>query len=196
MGWPAVGCCQRLCCQSSCPRLGQPHISYHHPLITPPQSLIAPSSAPPPRRVHGNALKWLLWVEDSDNEHIYHSGGRACHWLRPAGAAAWATTAWGSHPASTTYPYGQSNGLMLRLAIRLVGPHAVRTVPRHARAVHAVPCAETWILTKKMMREGEQRVAFTVPIFEPLPSQYYIRVVSDQVGGWAGQAGAETGVCV
>lgn len=43
-------------------------------------------------------------------------------------------------------------------------------------------CAETWILTKKMMREGEQRLAFTVPIFEPLPSQYYIRMVSDQVG--------------
>lgn len=42
-------------------------------------------------------------------------------------------------------------------------------------------CAETWILTKKMMREGEQRLAFTVPIFEPLPSQYYIRIVSDQV---------------
>lgn len=26
--------------------------------------------------VHGNALKWLVWVEDSDNEHIYHSGGQ------------------------------------------------------------------------------------------------------------------------
>ncbi|PRW32956.1 activating signal cointegrator 1 complex subunit 3 isoform B [Chlorella sorokiniana] len=65
--------------------------------------------------VHGNALKWLVWVEDSANEHIYHS--------------------------------------------------------------------ETWILTKKMMREGEQRLAFTVPIFEPLPSQYYIRIVSDQ---WLG----------
>jgi activating signal cointegrator complex subunit 3 len=34
-----------------------------------------------------------------------------------------------------------------------------------------------------MMREGQQRVAFTVPIFEPLPSQYYIRVVSD---AWLG----------
>ena len=45
--------------------------------------------------------------------------------------------------------------------------------------------AETWILTKKMMREGAQRVAFTVPIFEPLPSQYYIRVVSDSVGAAA-----------
>ncbi len=28
------------------------------------------------RSVHGNALRWLLWVEDSDNEHIYHSGKR------------------------------------------------------------------------------------------------------------------------
>lgn len=34
-----------------------------------------------------------------------------------------------------------------------------------------------------MAREGPQRLAFTVPLFEPLPSQYYIRVVSDQVGG-------------
>jgi len=22
---------------------------------------------------HGNSLKWLIWVEDSNNEHIYHS---------------------------------------------------------------------------------------------------------------------------
>eukprot|EP00887_Chlorella_sp_A99_P000213 scaffold13.g213.t1 len=65
--------------------------------------------------VQGMALRWLVWVEDSDNEHIYHS--------------------------------------------------------------------EPWILTKKMAREGEQRLAFTVPIFEPLPSQYYIRVVSDS---WLG----------
>lgn len=28
----------------------------------------------PCRSVHGNALKWLVWVEDSANEHIYHSG--------------------------------------------------------------------------------------------------------------------------
>jgi len=50
--------------------------------------------------------------------------------------------------------------------------------------LHFSPCpAETWLLTRKMMREGAQRVAFTVPIFEPLPSQYYIRVVSDQ---WLG----------
>lgn len=27
-----------------------------------------------PCSVHGNSLRWLLWVEDSDNEHIYHSG--------------------------------------------------------------------------------------------------------------------------
>ena len=35
--------------------------------------------------------------------------------------------------------------------------------------------SELWLLTKKMMREPEQRLAFTIPIFEPLPSQYYIR---------------------
>ena len=44
------------------------------------------------------------------------------------------------------------------------------------------------------MREGQQRIAFTVPIFEPRPSQYYIRVVSDQVGGgwgWGWEGGLE-----
>lgn len=56
---------------------------------------------------HGNSMQWHIWVEDSENEHVYHS--------------------------------------------------------------------ETWMLTKKMMREPEHRLAFTIPIFEPLPSQYYIR---------------------
>lgn len=32
-----------------------------------------------------------------------------------------------------------------------------------------------WTLTKKMMSEPSQRLAFTIPIFEPLPSQYYIK---------------------
>ena len=60
-------------------------------------------------RVHGNALKWHVWVEDSENEHVYHS--------------------------------------------------------------------ETWLLTARMMREEAQRLAFTIPIFEPLPSQYYVRCI-------------------
>ncbi|CAL8464110.1 g3645 [Coccomyxa elongata] len=60
---------------------------------------------------HGNSMQWHIWVEDSENEHVYHS--------------------------------------------------------------------ETWTLTKKMMREPEHRLAFTIPIFEPLPPQYYIRAVSD-----------------
>ena len=56
---------------------------------------------------HGSSVKWHIWVEDSENEHVYHS--------------------------------------------------------------------EQWILTKKMMREEMQRLVFTIPIFEPLPTQYYIR---------------------
>ena len=31
--------------------------------------------------VHGSGLKWLVWVEDSDNEKIYHSGGWCCRLL-------------------------------------------------------------------------------------------------------------------
>lgn len=60
-------------------------------------------------RAHGNGMRWHIWVEDSENEHIYHS--------------------------------------------------------------------ETWLLTKKMMHEPAHTVAFTIPIFEPLPSQYYIRYI-------------------
>lgn len=52
---------------------------------------------------HTQALRWLILVEDSENEHIYH--------------------------------------------------------------------AESWLLTKKMAREGPQTLAFTIPIFEPLPPQ-------------------------
>lgn len=69
-------------------------------------------------QAHGAALRWLVWVEDSNSEHIYHS--------------------------------------------------------------------EMWTLTKKMWKEGTQRLAFTVPIFEPLPPQYYIRVASDS---WLGSEG-------
>lgn len=69
-------------------------------------------------RWHGTSEKWWIWVEDSENEHIYHS--------------------------------------------------------------------DQFIMTKKMVNEGNQTVTFTIPIFEPLPTQYYIRVVSDR---WL-QAGA------
>ena len=66
---------------------------------------------------HGAALRWHIWVEDSQNEHVYHS--------------------------------------------------------------------ELWLLTKKMMREPEQRLALTIPIFEPLPSQYYIRCARTSLA-WTG----------
>ncbi|CAK9255752.1 unnamed protein product [Sphagnum jensenii] len=62
-------------------------------------------------KIHGTTDRWWIWVEDSENEHIYHS--------------------------------------------------------------------ELFILTRKMVAEGSQTLTFTIPIFEPLPSQYYIRAVSD-----------------
>lgn len=37
-----------------------------------------------------------------------------------------------------------------------------------------------------MAMEGPQKLAFTIPLMEPLPPQYYVRLVSDnwlQVGG-------------
>ncbi|CAI5478002.1 unnamed protein product [Closterium sp. Yama58-4] len=62
-------------------------------------------------RFHGNAQRWWIWVEDSENEHIYHT--------------------------------------------------------------------EYFILSKKMMAQGTHTLAFTIPIFEPLPPQYYVRAISD-----------------
>lgn len=35
----------------------------------------------------------------------------------------------------------------------------------------------------KVVREEPQMMVFTIPIFEPLPSQYYVKVVSDR---WIG----------
>lgn len=66
--------------------------------------------------VHGSALRWIIWVEDSDNERIYHS--------------------------------------------------------------------EVWALTKQMWKEkGKNNLTFAVPVMEPLPSQYYVKAVSDS---WLG----------
>eukprot|EP00850_Spirogloea_muscicola_P016834 SM000140S00583 [mRNA] locus=s140:13532:28767:- [translate_table: standard] len=63
-------------------------------------------------RVHGTTERWLIWVEDSENEHIYHS--------------------------------------------------------------------DVINLNRKMVSEGRDlKMTFTIPIFEPLPSQYYVRAISD-----------------
>eukprot|EP00803_Ostreobium_quekettii_P005866 evm.model.scf_17.6 EVM.evm.TU.scf_17.6 scf_17:76728-98390(+) len=61
---------------------------------------------------HGGVMRWIIWVEDSENEHIYHT--------------------------------------------------------------------ETWLLTKMMMRQQEpHRLVFTIPISEPLPAHYVVRVIND-----------------
>ena len=61
--------------------------------------------------VHGALQRWLIWVEDPVNEHIYHS--------------------------------------------------------------------ETFNLSKKQSRDGAQYLAFTIPIFEPVPPQYFLRAMSE-----------------
>ena len=37
--------------------------------------------------------------------------------------------------------------------------------------------AQVWALTKRMAREPSHTLAFTIPVREPLPTQYYIRCV-------------------
>lgn len=39
--------------------------------------------------------------------------------------------------------------------------------------------SELFIMNKKMLIEGQSIITFTIPIFEPLPPQYYIRAISD-----------------
>lgn len=109
---------------------------------------------PRPRSMHGNALKWLVWVEDSDNEHIYHSGKRT--FGAPFGRLRWLD--------GPTTP--EQRPLLQPGAGRAGGVGDSSHMP-----CRPLVAAETWVLAKKMMREGAQRVAFTVPIFEPLPSQ-------------------------
>ncbi|CAI5530093.1 unnamed protein product [Closterium sp. Naga37s-1] len=38
---------------------------------------------------------------------------------------------------------------------------------------------EYFILSKKMMAQGTHTLTFTIPIFEPLPPQYYVKAISD-----------------
>ena len=61
--------------------------------------------------MHGALQRWLIWVEDPVNEHIYHT--------------------------------------------------------------------ETFNLSKKQRNDGAQYLAFTIPIFEPVPSQYFLRAMSE-----------------
>eukprot|EP01094_Clydonella_sp_ATCC50884_P027738 TRINITY_DN8091_c1_g1_i2.p1 TRINITY_DN8091_c1_g1~~TRINITY_DN8091_c1_g1_i2.p1 ORF type:complete len:1749 (+),score=740.80 TRINITY_DN8091_c1_g1_i2:384-5249(+) len=62
-------------------------------------------------RVHGTVEPWWIWVEDTENEHIYH--------------------------------------------------------------------VEYFLLHKKQMKEV-QELCFTIPVFEPLPPQYFVRAISDR----------------
>lgn len=68
---------------------------------------------------HGSTDSWWVWVEDDENERVYHS--------------------------------------------------------------------EHFILTQKTKRE-EHTLSFSIPVFEPLPTQYWVRVLNDR---WVGCDGAE-----
>jgi hypothetical protein len=66
--------------------------------------------------------------------------------------------------------------------------------------IHHMFCAQLWrrnvchvaccfVLSLQMCGEGPQKLGFTIPLMEPLPPQYYIRLVSDnwlQVGSGGG----------
>lgn len=76
-------------------------------------------------RTHGRSEPWWIWVEDPENEHIYHA-------------------------------------------------ERYNMLQEH--------------VTSRNEEERNQTLSFTIPIFEPLPSQYYIRAVSDR---WIGAEAVE-----
>ena len=48
---------------------------------------------------------------------------------------------------------------------------------------HCIPNPFNIVFPFQVLAEEEQTLVFTIPIFEPLPSQYYVRGVSDR---WLG----------
>ena len=76
-------------------------------------------------RVHGQSEPWYIWVEDPENEHMYHA---ELYLLRA----------------------------------------------EHVRS--------------RIEEERNQTITFTIPIFEPIPAQYYIRAISDR---WIGAEAVE-----
>jgi len=39
--------------------------------------------------------------------------------------------------------------------------------------------SEAWLMTRKVYDSGAHTITFSIPIFEPMPPQYYVRVISD-----------------
>lgn len=107
---------------------------------------------------HGHAMRWVLWVEDSQNDMIYHND------------------VW-----TLTKKMMQVCPLIFRTA-----PPVATTPPVHARNPASVTLtvrthckwhgAEAW----QSVQEREHRLTFTIPLFEPLASHYYVRLVSEE----------------
>jgi hypothetical protein len=56
--------------------------------------------------------------------------------------------------------------------------------------------SEVWVLTKKMAIQGAQKLGFTIPLVEPLPSVYYVHLVSDNWLGVSASLCISVPVCV
>eukprot|EP00899_Mesostigma_viride_P021111 jgi/Mesvir1/29000/Mv17769-RA.1 len=87
-------------------------------------------------KYHGMSQRWHILVEDSENEHVYHS---------------------------------ELFTLSKKAALGAPGPYSGRA-DAHSGQPHGGGGGG---------RQSTQRISFSIPIFEPLPSQYYIRAVSD-----------------
>lgn len=120
-------------------------------------------------QVHGSVGEpWWLWVEDPINDHIYHSE----YYLLQK---------------KQVCPQLPHYHLELQQPNVLEGPYHTSGV---CVCVHACACVCVFVcecvhahFSLQVVTGEPQTIVFTIPIFEPLPSQYYIKAVSDR---WLG----------
>jgi len=121
-------------------------------------------------------------VEDQDSEHLYHAES----WLltkKMARCVGW-MGGW-----MDGWMGGWVGGWLHVVTPLDLNPHPFtpKPKPNSPNPLHPQPPPSN------NRREGPQKLAFTIPIHEPLPPQYYVRVVSDSWLGVSGVGGLGSG---
>ncbi|KAH9490921.1 activating signal cointegrator 1 complex subunit [Bulinus truncatus] len=100
-------------------------------------------------KVHGSSAEpFWIWVEDPENNHIYHTEYFLMHKKHVMGEATLTI-----------------NGQLYWLWEKPLPPH--------------------FLSYDEVLSQEPQMLVFTIPIFEPLPTQYYVKAVSDR---WLGSS--------
>lgn len=114
-----------------------------------------------------------------------------CDWIVPSGfnsgpwISGWALVVMGggphqwSHLSLWIYPLAEETGWQF---LSWMSAHIRVATTQWQMCVHVLRPHEC-VSSLQVVTGEPQHIVFTIPIFEPLPSQYYIRVVSDR---WLG----------